>query len=175
MIVAPLYLAYVTIPEWIERYESGAPIGVEIDIFTETPMGDLTVTQKSESGSEVLANGKVFLKNKYTFTPDTLPEGMNFHIALTEKHYDGVEFREFVDSVFGTSGDAVEIFEEMQFFIPIIGSMLSGAQGILTIFRDERKPGFWFYEYTYIRIIQIKKVIKSTNEKSVEFHTLTGC
>jgi len=160
LFVAPMYLSYVSIPEWIDRYNSGAPIGVEIDIFTESPIGDLTVTKETETGSEILAQGKVIQKQKYTFTPETLPEGVEFHLALTEKHYDGVDFRKFVDSIFGTSfGKTVEVFEKMQFFTPIIGSILSLAQSILTVTRNEKKPGFWFYDYTYIVIIGFRKKI----------------
>jgi len=156
--VVPLFFSNTIIPDWIERYESGAPIGVEIDVFTETPVADLTVKQKSESGSEIIGKGQVFVEKKYTFTPETLPDGWDFHLALTDKYYDGVEFRAIVDKVLG-AGNAVQVFEEMQFFIPIIGGIFSVIQGIFTASRDERKPGFWFYEYTYIKIIHIRKII----------------
>lgn len=162
MLLGPLYLHYVTFPESIDCYESGAPIGVEIDLIDSTPLAEIIINQETESGEFVLTKGHLVLKQIQTFTPETLPPGYDFHLALTEKHLNCVEFRTFVDVILGTSGNAVPIFETMQFYVPLIGGLVSLYQSILTVLRDDKKRGFWFYEFTYILIMQNRnKIIKS--------------
>lgn len=148
------------INKMIEKYEFAVPIGVEIDLTTAQSMGDLVVKQKSETGEIIIGEGEIFLEKTYTYTPDTLPSGFDFHLETSDEYKESEKFQEVLDFWLGSIGHPPEVLDEMKKIPTIIGSIISGIQGILMVLRREKQDekGYMFYECKHLVIVYIKKI-----------------
>lgn len=129
--IIPNVIAFALVPQWIQQYKDGYAIGV-------------IITQK-----EIIPLGDWNLVKERTFTPDSLPPGWAFHLATTEQHQKGVEFKHQSDTLFGASY-ALPFLQNIPFLAAMGSSALSGLQAILGFTKKEEERGFLFYEYTVI-------------------------
>ena len=94
-ITGPILIQNSVVPFLVDKYEDGYTIGVEIEFTTVKPIK--TIYDLEEDGRIIFQNGKMLLEQKYVFTPDTLPGGVELHLETTEKHHSGVDFRRAIE------------------------------------------------------------------------------
>ncbi len=162
-VTGPILLQYYLVPFFVEKYEDGYTIGVEIELTTVKPIN--SIYDLDENGKIVYQNSQMFLEKKYVYTPDTLPEGFDFHLATTEKHNSGVEFRKFIDSTFGWIGPFPNSFVTSGEILMIVGSGIAGIQTFMLTMKKSKSEEkiLYFYEIRYLVIKYYKTYIFTNN------------
>lgn len=164
-ITGPILLEYSVIPFFVEKYEDGYTIGVEIEFTTVKPI--YSINDLDENGKIIYKDSQMLLEKTYVYTPDTLPEGFDFHLATTEKHDSGVKFRHLIDSTLGWIGPFPNSFVISGEILIIIGSMISALQTFMLTVKKIKPTEkiLYFYEIHYLVVKYSKTTILTINHK----------